>query len=59
MFVLNRVCTQRKCVFCVNNLKDESPQIGLMHDWYDYALIGCSLFPTFTTVPVKQICMLK
>jgi hypothetical protein len=28
-----------------NNLEDKSPQIGLMHDWYDYALIKCSFFP--------------
>jgi len=26
-------------------LKDKSPQIGLMHDGYDYTLIGCSIFP--------------
>jgi hypothetical protein len=56
--ILNRECTQRRCVFCFNNLKDKSPQIGLMNDWYDYTLIVCS-FSTFTTVDDKQICILK
>ena len=44
IFGLNRECTQRRRVFCFNNLKDKSPQIGLMHDWYDYTPIECSFF---------------
>jgi hypothetical protein len=31
-------------MYFFNNLKDKSPQIGLMHDLYEYTLIECSFF---------------